>query len=114
CLSLCVFLFLFFFSSRRRHTRFSRDWSSDVCSSDLVMKIFVKDIVGLTFPCLIAGLAVARLLAGKWLQNFIIQVDLHWWIFLGVGVFVILFTGIVSAWMSLKAARFNPVKALRY
>src|SRR5690606_40924292 len=28
--------FLFFFSSRRRHTRFSRDWSSDVCSSDLL------------------------------------------------------------------------------
>src|SRR2546422_7676234 len=29
-------LFIFFFSSRRRHTRCSRDWSSDVCSSDLV------------------------------------------------------------------------------
>src|SRR5690606_1337497 len=28
-------LYFFFFSSRRRHTRFSRDWSSDVCSSDL-------------------------------------------------------------------------------
>src|SRR5690606_20719942 len=28
----------FFFSSRRRHTRFSRDWSSDVCSSDLYGK----------------------------------------------------------------------------
>src|SRR6266511_5239813 len=28
-------MFFFFFSSRRRHTRFSRDWSSDVCSSDL-------------------------------------------------------------------------------
>src|SRR5690606_39366763 len=28
-------LLFFFFSSRRRHTRFSRDWSSDVCSSDL-------------------------------------------------------------------------------
>src|SRR5690349_23171779 len=27
--------FLFFFSSRRRHTRSLRDWSSDVCSSDL-------------------------------------------------------------------------------
>src|SRR5690606_39295728 len=27
---------IFFFSSRRRHTRFSRDWSSDVCSSDLM------------------------------------------------------------------------------
>src|SRR5687768_18371000 len=29
------FVFFFFFSSRRRHTRCSRDWSSDVCSSDL-------------------------------------------------------------------------------
>src|SRR5690606_39369835 len=28
----------FFFSIRRRHTRFSRDWSSDVCSSDLVQR----------------------------------------------------------------------------
>src|SRR2546429_5730464 len=27
---------MFFFSSRRRHTRCSRDWSSDVCSSDLL------------------------------------------------------------------------------
>src|SRR5690606_39517789 len=31
-LKICAF----FFSSRRRHTRFSRDWSSDVCSSDLL------------------------------------------------------------------------------
>src|SRR5439155_8741209 len=29
-------IFFFFFSSRRRHTRWPRDWSSDVCSSDLV------------------------------------------------------------------------------
>src|SRR5256885_12736088 len=31
----CV-LFFFFFSSRRRHTRLQGDWSSDVCSSDLL------------------------------------------------------------------------------
>src|SRR5690606_8237785 len=30
-----IIRYRFFFSSRRRHTRFSRDWSSDVCSSDL-------------------------------------------------------------------------------
>src|SRR2546430_13605803 len=30
-----VMFVLFFFSSRRRHTRFDCDWSSDVCSSDL-------------------------------------------------------------------------------
>src|SRR2546429_804996 len=34
--TLSPVFFFFFFSSRRRHTRCSRDWSSDVCSSDLV------------------------------------------------------------------------------
>src|SRR5690606_40299516 len=33
----------FFFSSRRRHTSFSRDWSSDVCSSDLLEKPILKE-----------------------------------------------------------------------
>src|SRR5699024_11892041 len=32
-----ILLFFFFFSSRRRHTRSKRDWSSDVCSSDLTL-----------------------------------------------------------------------------
>src|SRR5690606_34793317 len=53
----------FFFSSRRRHTRFSRDWSSDVCSSDLVFRVqwlpltclrkcaefFIKFLIGFGF-----------------------------------------------------------------
>src|SRR2546430_4655153 len=33
--SACELVTCFFFSSRRRHTRFDCDWSSDVCSSDL-------------------------------------------------------------------------------
>src|SRR2546430_6687242 len=32
----------FFFSSRRRHTRFDCDWSSDVCSSDLVQEAAIR------------------------------------------------------------------------
>src|SRR5690606_23747221 len=35
----------FFFSSRRRHTRFSRDWSSDVCSSDLEDVRIVRAVI---------------------------------------------------------------------
>src|SRR3712207_7752502 len=31
--------YFFFFSSRRRHTRYWRDWSSDVCSSDLKVSL---------------------------------------------------------------------------
>src|SRR5438105_5133021 len=45
CINTCffvflflVFIFFFFFSSRRRHTRSTRDWSSDVCSSDLALR----------------------------------------------------------------------------
>src|SRR2546422_11110433 len=50
-----LFLSFFFFSSRRRHTRCSRDWSSDVCSSDL------SDV--LTEPVKISGQPVANLVA---------------------------------------------------
>src|SRR5690606_6314732 len=45
----------FFFSSRRRHTRFSRDWSSDVCSSDLPSTCFAED-------------EGATVNSGRWLQ----------------------------------------------
>src|SRR5690554_7997843 len=41
---------LFFFSSRRRHTRCGRDWSSDVCSSDLMTgpagQVLIRDLLG--------------------------------------------------------------------
>src|SRR2546426_2384755 len=37
--SILFFLVCFFFSSRRRHTRLQGDWSSDVCSSDLVVSV---------------------------------------------------------------------------
>ena len=36
-----VYIFLFFFSSRRRHTRLQGDWSSDVCSSDLTSTNYI-------------------------------------------------------------------------
>src|SRR3990167_5116919 len=37
---------LFFFSSRRRHTRFDCDWSSDVCSSDLKLQCSADAVSG--------------------------------------------------------------------
>src|SRR5690606_40150591 len=43
---------VFFFSSRRRHTRFSRDWSSDVCSSDLNKPAKTQAVTGCRLiPC---------------------------------------------------------------
>src|SRR5688572_32629920 len=42
---MLFYFFFFFFSSRRWHTRFDCDWSSDVCSSDLKRKIGVGVVV---------------------------------------------------------------------
>src|SRR5690625_7969658 len=38
--------YIFFFSSRRRHTRWPRDWSSDVCSSDLLHLVAQVEVGG--------------------------------------------------------------------
>src|SRR6266498_5044336 len=58
-------IFFFFFSSRRRHTRCGRDWSSDVCSSDLE-RVAVMDhgkVIALGTPReLIASLAAEHVL----------------------------------------------------
>src|SRR3712207_7421804 len=48
--SVMIFCFFFFFSSRRRHTRYWRDWSSDVCSSDLKQPLkiqIIKYLIGI-------------------------------------------------------------------
>src|SRR5208282_416918 len=47
----CLFCFGFFFSSRRRHTRCYRDWSSDVCSSDLVLRPFISAALWAAILC---------------------------------------------------------------
>src|SRR5476651_220900 len=48
----CVQFFFFFFSSRRRHTRYWRDWSSDVCSSDLTdVEVFETGIKVIDLIC---------------------------------------------------------------
>src|SRR5437762_3975076 len=52
----CIDLF-FFFSSRRRHTRYIGDWSSDVCSSDLHEKTHIASIASRSSVVPNSGLA---------------------------------------------------------
>src|SRR5437879_10499168 len=64
---------LFFFSSRRRHTRYIGDWSSDVCSSDL-LTIFDQwnEIIvdGLVQPVRVDGDSAPKLFAAtQWRSN---------------------------------------------
>src|SRR2546422_8923566 len=52
---------IFFFSSRRRHTRCSRDWSSDVCSSDLIQTACIQ-----RFPTVLNQVLDIELLRVRW------------------------------------------------
>src|SRR6478735_2069625 len=61
---------LFFFSSRRRHTRLQGDWSSDVCSSDLILSSARRDRLSLTYWRLLAvryscAMALSWAVAGR-------------------------------------------------
>ena len=56
---------MFFFSSRRRHTRLQGDWSSDVCSSDLSLVVSVAEGVDVQAVSPIARLSVATIAAEK-------------------------------------------------
>src|SRR3712207_8976063 len=55
---------MFFFSSRRRHTRYWRDWSSDVCSSDLRYPSMKELMMNLALWIVAGLLAVVYLLSG--------------------------------------------------
>src|SRR2546421_7283391 len=63
-----VVVLFFFFSSRRRHTRSDRDWSSDVCSSDLHNALVWQDTR--------TAADVAELAAGSGIDRFRAQTGL--------------------------------------
>src|SRR5260370_15214492 len=63
----------FFFSSRRRHTRFKCDWSSDVCSSDLSKSVVVRD----PSEIVIARISVTALAIRKSVSDRVIVVSLN-------------------------------------
>src|SRR5207245_3720371 len=64
----CTRRWSFFFSSRRRHTRCYRDWSSDVCSSDLVVVTLVLTPVMLVF-----GEIIPKAVARAWATSLILR-----------------------------------------
>src|SRR5216684_4664074 len=70
-----VFIF-FFFSSRRRHTRCSRDWSSDVCSSDLEHALHIDGVL-VPAGLLVNGATINQVERIGRLEYFHIELDTH-------------------------------------
>src|SRR5467141_1477996 len=101
-----VFFVVFFFSSRRRHTRFKCDWSSDVCSSDLRREL-INAMVWVTLPALIGPLIGPAL--GGFITTYI---SWHWIFLINIPIGL---TGIVLATIFIEDVRaetpdpFDPV-----
>src|SRR5688572_28328271 len=72
---------MFFFSSRRRHTRFDCDWSSDVCSSDLVV---LGIVVFATGASLMATAALGLISFVPLLGLTVLPLQLAAWLFRGL------------------------------
>src|SRR5256885_9453407 len=68
---------LFFFSSRRRHTRLQGDWSSDVCSSDLAVGYMAYELKNNVPPDLADRFLALDPLVGNKLEKFRLQPKLH-------------------------------------
>src|SRR6266487_1758871 len=71
-----IILFWFFFSSRRRHTRWTGDWSSDVCSSDLE-PLLRQALTDATVRIAEDRAAVERAFSGR-LRYDVVVIDLTW------------------------------------
>ena len=76
----------------------------------MLNKDFIKWVaIAFVFACPIAYYAMNR-----WLQNFAYKTTLSWWVFALVGIIALVIALITVSWQTFKAARRNPVEALRY
>lgn len=76
----------------------------------LLNKDFMK-FIGIAF---VIAVPLAYYLMNSWLENFAFRTPLSWWIFVLAGLIVLAISLITISWRSFRAARRNPVEALRY
>jgi putative ABC transport system permease protein len=73
-----------------------------------------KNFINWVAVAFIIASPVAWILMHKWLQNFAFRTELTWWIIAMAGILALGVALLTVSWQSWKAARRNPVEALRY
>jgi putative ABC transport system permease protein len=79
-----------------------------------VMFMLNRDFVKWVGIAFIVAIPVSWYSMDRWLQNFAYRTELSWWIFALAGVMALFIALLTVSWQSWRAARRNPVEALRY
>ena len=83
-------------------------------SSFGILQLLSKELVLNVLVALLISVPVGGIVTRNWVKNFAYQTDVSWWIFLISGVMVFLLAWLTISILTIRAARRNPVEALRY
>jgi putative ABC transport system permease protein len=79
-----------------------------------VVFLLNKDFAKWVITALLIAIPIGWYLMDRWLESFAYKTVLSWWVFAMAGVLTLLVVFLTTSWQSLRAARRNPVEALRY
>lgn len=110
----CIGLFgLSIFSIERRTKEIGIRKVNGASTSEII-SMLARDILKWVLVAFIAACPVAWYAMNRWLQNFAYRTNISWWIFVLGGFIALAIALMTVSWQSWRAARRNPVEALRY
>ncbi len=78
-----------------------------------IVGLLSVDFIKLVLLALIISIPIAYYVMNKWLMNFAYKIDVNWWVFIIVGIIVIVIAFVTISFQSIKAAIVNPIKSLK-
>ncbi len=79
-----------------------------------IILLLSKEFIVLVISANIIAWPIAWFAMNKWLENFAYRINIGWWTFLLAGGIALVIALLTVSWQAIRAARANPVKALRY
>ena len=79
-----------------------------------IVKMLNREFLKWIAVAFVIAIPIAYYAMHKWLQNFAYKTALSWWIFALAGIIVLSVALITVSWHTFRAARRNPIEALRY
>ena len=78
-----------------------------------IMLLLSKDFAWLVLIAILLAAPIAWYGMNRWLQDFAYRTEIHWWIFVLSGLAALIIAMLTVSFQAAKAARLNPIKALR-